>query len=117
MNHGANGLNHRERSLALENVAPHINTRRSILNCPVGHFERGLLGKFLSTGNHNRDRTGRSDARESWFTVIGLYRVRPDLGAYACGKAQVFRVSYEFLPNTRYAERGYAVAITRIHYL
>ena len=49
------GLDHRGRALALEDVPAHVDAGRSLLHRAVGHRQRVQLGQLLAAGHHDRD--------------------------------------------------------------
>ena len=49
MHDGTYGLNHGLRSVALENIAAHVDSRRSFADCLVGHLQGVKLGQEPAT--------------------------------------------------------------------
>src|SRR5208283_5041677 len=117
MHDGADCLDHRRRSLALEDVAAHVYSGSALLDRPIGHSKRIEFGQLLSTSDDQWNRAGRSHLFKSCLAVIGFDKMRPDFSADAGSKAQVPGIAYEILSNPSHAQGSYAVLIAGIHNL
>ena len=65
------GLNHGGRVFALEDVTSHIDTGSTVVNGVVAEFECFLFRQFLTSGDHNGNRTGGSYLFET-VAVVSL---------------------------------------------
>ena len=66
------GLNHGGRVFALEDVTSHIDTGSTVVNGVVAEFECFLFRQFLTSGDHNGNRTGGSYLFET-VAVVSLH--------------------------------------------
>ena len=82
MNDSVDGLDHRGRVFTLEDVASHIDTGCTVVDSVVAEFECFLFRQFLTSGDHNGNRTGGGYFLEA-FAVLGLHDGGAVFGTYA----------------------------------
>src|SRR5580704_4669879 len=75
VHHGAHRLDHRLGRFALEDVAPHIDSRRAFTYRTVAHGKRFEFGKLLPAGDDQRHGAAGSHARKPWLTVVRLHKM------------------------------------------
>ena len=108
------GLDHRRRGVALEDVPAHVDAGRALRDRPVRHRQRVELGELLPAGHHDRHRAAGRHALEPLFDVVRLDDLGAELGAHAGGEAEVASVARQLLADGRDAEHRHPVAVARV---
>ena len=107
------GLNHGGRVFALEDVTSHIDTGSTVVNGVVAEFECFLFRQFLTSGDHNGNRTGGSYLFET-VAVVSLHDRSTVLGAYARCECEVTGVACHLFADSRHTHDGDAIAVSHI---
>jgi len=83
MHHARNRLDHCNRCVGLENIAPHVDTRGTLVNGFISHLKRLAFRKLFATRDHNGHRATGDNPFKSLFHEIAFYVLRADFRRYA----------------------------------
>src|SRR5580658_8612228 len=114
MDDRTHSLNHRLWSVALEDVAAHVDPRRSFVHRLPGHLQGFELWQLLSPRDYQWNRTACGDPGKAFLTKVGLHKVRSHFGAYAGGEPKVLGIPYQVFAHTSDGHRGHAITIAGV---
>ena len=114
MHHPAHRFHHRDRVLALEDVAAHVHAARALLDGVVAHLQRVELRQLLATRDHDRHRAAAGDRLKAFVRVVALHHVRAELRHDARGEAEILRVASHRTAHGHHAHHRDAVTGTGI---
>jgi len=114
VNHRADRLDHRDGVVGLEDVAPHVDAGRALVDRLVRHGEGVELGQLLAAGDHDRHRAAGDHALEAFLDEVALHVVRAELGGDARGEAKVALVALHLRAHAGHGHGRDAVAVAGI---
>ena len=110
----ANGEEHPDGAVRLEDVAAHIDAGSALRNRVVSQLESVLFGELLSAGDNDRDGAAVRNALEILVAVVRLNDVGAVFSANAGRKSEVSCVAREILADGGNAERRNTVTLAHI---
>ncbi len=115
VHHRADGADHLDRVVALEDVAAHVHSGRSALDGAVGHRQSFELGQLAAARHDHRHGTARGHGVEVFGAVVGLDYVRAELSADPHRQAQVPGVSGQLTADRGDRENRHAGPLALVH--
>src|SRR5262245_61991804 len=111
---GADGLDHGDRVIGLEDVAPHVDARGALVDRLVRHGQGVELGQLLAAGDDDRHRAAGHHALEAFLDEVALDVVCAQLGRDTGGEREVALVALHLRADAGDSHGRNAVAVAGV---